>query len=123
MSKHFLSLISLIPIFFCSCSNDTSNTKIPLSTNYVEVSNLYHEALALNNIYKGNEAKEKLLKTNWSVNKSNKLIKMIESKKSKSNYKFSHDQVTAILDLRLQKLTALGINAVSYTHLTLPTKA
>ena len=61
MSKHFLSLISLLFILLYSCSNDTSNTKIPLSTNYVEVNNLYHEAIALNNIYKGNEAKEKLL--------------------------------------------------------------
>ena len=61
MSKHFLSLISLLFILLYSCSNDTSNTKIPLSTNYIEVNNLYHEAIALNNIYKGNEAKEKLL--------------------------------------------------------------
>jgi len=58
------------------------------------------------------EAKVKLLKTAWSVNKSNKLIKLVENKKSKSNYKFSQDQVLAILDLRLQKLTALGINEI-----------
>ena len=37
-----------------------------------------------------------------------------------SSYKLSSKQAQAILDLRLQRLTGL---AVSYTHLTLPTKA
>ena len=58
------------------------------------------------------EAKIKLLKNLWSVNKSSKLIKLAENKKSKNNYKFSKEQVMAILDLRLQKLTALGINEI-----------
>ena len=58
------------------------------------------------------EAKEKLLKATWSINKSSKLIKLVENKKSKNNYKFSQEQVLAILDLRLQKLTALGINEI-----------
>ncbi len=58
------------------------------------------------------EAKEKLFKTTWSVIKSSKLIKLVESKKSKNSYKFSEEQVVAILDLRLQKLTALGINEI-----------
>ena len=58
------------------------------------------------------EAKEKLIKTSWSVNKSLKLIKLIENNKTKSSYKLSLDQVLAILDLRLQKLTALGINEI-----------
>ncbi len=58
------------------------------------------------------EAKDKLLKTTWSLNKSIKLIKLVENKKIKNNYKFSEHQVTAILDLRLQKLTALGINEI-----------
>ena len=46
------------------------------------------------------------------MNKSSKLIKLVESKKSKNFYKFSLEQVLAILDLRLQKLTALGINEI-----------
>ena len=58
------------------------------------------------------EAKNKLLKTSWSVNKSLKLIKLVENKSSKNNYKFSMEQVLAILDLKLQKLTALGINEI-----------
>ena len=56
--------------------------------------------------------KSKLLKTIWSVRKSSKLIKLVESKKTKSNYQLSEQQVIAILDLRLQKLTALGINEI-----------
>ncbi|MDA9709703.1 DNA gyrase subunit A [Candidatus Pelagibacter sp.] len=58
------------------------------------------------------DAKGKLLKNTWSTNKSLKLIKLIENKKSKSGYKLSEEQVTAILELRLQKLTALGINEI-----------
>ncbi len=58
------------------------------------------------------EAKRKLLNTIWSVKKSSKLIKLVEDKKTKSSYKLSEQQVIAILDLRLQKLTALGINEI-----------
>ena len=90
-------------------AEDRAHILIGLS---VSIDNLDKIIKVIRNSKTPDEAKEKLLKTNWSVNKSNKLIKMIESKKSKSNYKFSHDQVTAILDLRLQKLTALGINEI-----------
>ena len=58
------------------------------------------------------EAKEKLLKTTWHVNKSSRLIKLVENKKSKSYYKLSNQQVASILELRLQKLTALGISEI-----------
>ena len=57
-------------------------------------------------------AKKLLLKKNWKINKTNKLIKLIKSEKSGSSYKFSENQVNAILDLRLQKLTAYGINEI-----------
>ena len=40
------------------------------------------------------------------------MISYIEGKKSKSTYSFSKPQVLAILELRLQKLTALGINEI-----------
>jgi DNA gyrase subunit A len=40
------------------------------------------------------------------------LISLIEDKKSKNSYSFSDSQVLAILELRLQKLTALGINEI-----------
>ena len=36
----------------------------------------------------------------------------MESSKSKKNYKLTDEQVISILDLRLQKLTALGINEI-----------
>ncbi len=58
------------------------------------------------------EAKKILLNTNWKLNKSTKLIKLIENSKAKSSYKFTDRQVDSILELRLQKLTALGINEI-----------
>jgi len=58
------------------------------------------------------DAKKSLLNTKWKIDKSLKLISLIEDKKSKSLYSLSESQVTAILELRLQKLTALGINEI-----------
>src|SRR5210317_1070799 len=40
------------------------------------------------------------------------MISLIEGKKSKSDYSLSEPQVVDILELRLQKLTALGINEI-----------
>ena len=56
------------------------------------------------------DAKQAILKTKWKINKSQKLISLVEGKKSKNVYSLSEPQVLAILELRLQKLTALGIN-------------
>ncbi|MDA7770231.1 DNA gyrase subunit A [Candidatus Pelagibacter sp.] len=58
------------------------------------------------------DAKKSLLSTKWKINKSLKLISLVEDKKSKNLYSFSEPQVVAILELRLQKLTALGINEI-----------
>ena len=58
------------------------------------------------------EAKKLILKTKWKINKSQKMITLIESKKTKGMYSLSDSQVTSILELRLQKLTALGINEI-----------
>ncbi len=58
------------------------------------------------------DAKVSILKTKWRINKSNKLISLIEEKKNKNQYTLSEQQVLAILELRLQKLTALGINEI-----------
>ena len=41
-----------------------------------------------------------------------KLINLIENKKGKNIYSFTEQQVTSILELRLHKLTALGINEI-----------
>ncbi len=57
-------------------------------------------------------AKETLIKTKWKINKTQKFIKLIDNKNSSSSYSFSEAQVNSILELRLQKLTALGINEI-----------
>ena len=58
------------------------------------------------------DAKKSILQTKWKINKSKKLISLIENKKSISQYSLSELQANAILELRLQKLTALGINEI-----------
>jgi len=58
------------------------------------------------------DAKNSLLKTKWKIVKSSKLIKLVDNKNYKGSYNLSTDQVVSILELRLQKLTALGINEI-----------
>jgi DNA gyrase subunit A len=58
------------------------------------------------------DAKQTILKTKWKINKSQKLISLVEGKKIKNLYSLSEPQVISILELRLQKLTALGINEI-----------
>jgi len=58
------------------------------------------------------DAKKSLVNTKWKINKSLKLISLVENKKGKNLYSLSVNQVIAILELRLQKLTALGINEI-----------
>jgi len=58
------------------------------------------------------DAKKSILKTKWKINKSQKILSLIEGKKSKNIYSLTEPQVIAILELRLQKLTALGINEI-----------
>ena len=57
-------------------------------------------------------AKKSLLSNKWKINKTSKLIKLIRSEKGQSSYTLSENQVIAILELRLQKLTAFGINEI-----------
>ena len=57
-------------------------------------------------------AKKSLLVKKWKINKTNKLIKLIKNEKSGNSYTLSESQVMAILELRLQKLTAFGINEI-----------
>ena len=58
------------------------------------------------------DAKQSILKTKWKISKTQKLISLVEGKKNKNVYSLSEPQVVAILELRLQKLTALGINEI-----------
>jgi DNA gyrase subunit A len=57
-------------------------------------------------------AKKNLLSKKWKIKKSIKLISLIEKKKNITSYSLSVEQVTSILELRLQKLTAYGINEI-----------
>ena len=56
--------------------------------------------------------KKTLLEKKWKINKTSKLIKLIKSEKGGSSYRLSEHQVNSILELRLQKLTAFGINEI-----------
>ncbi len=58
------------------------------------------------------EAKKTLLNTKWKINKSSKLINTVQDKKVTTTYNLSVSQVVAILELRLQKLTAIGIGEI-----------
>ena len=57
-------------------------------------------------------AKKNLLSKKWKIKKSIKIINLIEKKKSISSYQLSNYQVDAILELKLQKLTAYGIGEI-----------
>ena len=58
------------------------------------------------------DAKKNLLNIKWKINKSLKFISLIQDKKNKNLYYLSGSQVASILELKLQKLTALGINEI-----------
>ena len=58
------------------------------------------------------DAKKSLIKQKWQIRKSLKLINLVENRKAKNIYSLTEKQVTSILELRLQKLTALGINEI-----------
>ena len=58
------------------------------------------------------KARKSLLSKKWKINKTSKLVKLISSEKSGTTYSLSDQQVSAILELRLQKLTAFGINEI-----------
>ncbi len=57
-------------------------------------------------------AKKNLLSKKWKIKKSFKIIYLIENRKNISSYQLSIEQVDAILELRLQKLTAFGIGEI-----------
>ena len=90
-------------------AEDRANILIGLS---VSVENLDKIIKIIRSSKTPDEAKKVLLNTKWKINKSLKLISLIEDKKNKKLYSFSNSQVIAILELRLQKLTALGINEI-----------
>lgn len=63
MLRFFKSIVYLtLMLCIYSCGTKVSNTKIPVSTKSAEADDLLQEALQLNSISKGDEAKKKLLK-------------------------------------------------------------
>jgi len=58
------------------------------------------------------DAKKILLNTKWKINKTIKLIKLVENRKIQKVYSLTEAQVESILELRLQKLTVLGIGEI-----------
>ncbi len=57
-------------------------------------------------------AKKSLIENKWKISKTLKLIKLVENKNSKNLYSLTVNQVLAILELKLQKLTTMGINEI-----------
>ena len=90
-------------------AEDRAHILIGLS---VSVENLDKVIKIIRSSKNPDDAKEKLLNINWKINKSLKLINLVSEKKSKNIYSLSQHQVMSILELRLQKLTALGINEI-----------
>ena len=90
-------------------AEDRAHILIGLS---VSVENLDKVIKIIRNSKTPDYAKKTLLNTKWKINKSLKLINFIESRKGKKIYSLSEPQVIAILELRLQKLTAIGINEI-----------
>ena len=90
-------------------AEDRAHILIGLS---ISVENLDKVIKIIRNSKTPDNAKENLLKIKWKIIKSLKLINLIQDKKSSKFYTLSEPQVTSILELRLQKLTALGINEI-----------
>ena len=78
----------------------------------VSVENLDKVIKIIRNSKNPDDAKKLILNTKWKINKSKKLITIVENKKIKNIYNLSEPQVLSILELRLQKLTALGISEI-----------
>ncbi len=57
-------------------------------------------------------ARKNLLSKKWKIKKSSKLISIVEKKRNLNTYNLSTSQVNSILEMRLQKLTAFGINEI-----------
>ena len=90
-------------------AEDRAHILIGLSAS---VENLDKVIKIIRNSKNPDEAKEKLIKTKWKISKTLKLINLTQEKKSKNIYSLTENQVMSILELRLQKLTALGINEI-----------
>jgi DNA gyrase subunit A len=111
--SHFLNFRESVVIkktkFDLNKAEERAHILIGLS---VSVENLDKVIKIIRSSQNPEEAKSSLLKIKWKINKSLKMINLIENKTSKGMYSLSEIQVNSILELRLQKLTALGINEI-----------
>ncbi len=111
--SHFLNFRESVVIkktkFDLNKAEERAHILIGLS---VSVENLDKVIKIIRSSKNPEEAKNSLLKIKWKINKSLKMINLIENKTSKGMYSLSENQVNSILELRLQKLTALGINEI-----------
>jgi len=63
MDRHLkISSVIILSLMLYSYGMNSSTTKIPVSTQSEEAKDLYHQAFRLNSIFKGDEAKKKLIK-------------------------------------------------------------
>ncbi len=90
-------------------SEERAHILIGLAT---AVENIDETIKIIKNSKDAETAKKNLLSKKWKIKKSIKLITLIEKKKNVSSYQLSEEQVVAILELRLQKLTAYGIGEI-----------
>ena len=73
----------------------------------VSVENIDKVIKIIKNSKNPEEAKKYLLNQKWKINKSLKLINLIENKKGKNIYSLTEKQVLSILELRLQKINCI----------------
>ncbi len=90
-------------------AEDRAHILIGLAT---AVENIDAIIKVIKNSKNNDEAKKNLLGKKWKIKKSSKLISIIEKKKNIHSYSLTNEQVIAILELRLQKLTAFGISEI-----------
>ena len=90
-------------------AEDRAHILIGLAT---AVENIDEIIKIIKNSKDSNNATKNLLSKKWKIKKSSKLISIIEKKNSITSYQLSANQVSAILELKLQKLTAYGISEI-----------
>ncbi len=78
----------------------------------VAVENIDEAIKIIKNSKDTSTAKKNLINKKWKIRKSVKVINSLEKKKNISSYQLTNKQVEAILELRLQKLTAYGIGEI-----------
>ncbi len=83
----------------------------------VAVSNIDQIVNLIRNSKDGTEAKERLMEKRWQSNDILHYLELIDDPSHRPNddgtYNLSENQAKAILDLRLQRLTAIGIQEIS----------